>query len=580
MAETPKGDTTSSTDAPDTIRASAGRADPIAADVTSKTRADSVDGGTIAGDAGADSLASVEAASDTTDRVTGPAAKPAADDRPATVTAPARGGGLRRTLILVILVALVAGGGYASYPMWRAEVEPLARQLGIALPPVRTATAPETAKTPEPAKVPAPKPSAPASGTGSQTAAAPAPVPAPAPTPASAPTPPVTVSDPALAGDIDRLADRMSALEERLATLESRPVPEPEAPEPPKADAAALDKLAARVDEMAQTLSAATDEVAIVREGLASSGGGEGLGPMAEKLSERLQGLTDRIEALENAPAKPAVAPERLDGLQAGLDAAQARLDEAQAQSGTLQAGVDGLKVQSGELRAGLDRQQARLDEIAGSVETAAKAGTEARAALESRLVELQTRIDGLAGALDSTRSGRERAGAFLLASNQLAAVAATSGGFEPELAALTAAAPADEAVGQALETLRGHAGGVPSLAVLRDRFAATASRAVDASVVGSDEGVVGQTLTRIAALVTIRRTVTDDGNSLEALLLRAEAALNAGDLPAAVTAVKKLDGDPAKAVAGWLGDAEARAAVDGAVRTLQSKALTGVAGG
>jgi len=604
MAETPKGDTTSSTDAPDTIRASTGRADAIAADVTSKTGAskagaskagaskagasktgaDSVDGGTIAGDAGADSLASAEAAGETASPASDRVAEPAAGDRPATATAPARGGGLRRTLILVILVALVAGGGYASYPMWRAEVEPLARQLGIALPPVQTARAPEAAepaappKAPESAKAPAAKPSAPVSGTpvsgtGSQTASTPAPSPAPVPAPAKAPTPPVAVSDPALAGDIDRLADRMSAMEERLAALESRPAAEPKAPEPPKADAAALDALTARVDEMAQTLTAATDEVAIVREGLASSGGGEGLGPMAEKLSERLQGLTDRIEALETAPAKPAVAPERIDGLQAGLD-------EAKAQRSALQTGLDELKAQRSELRAGLDRQQARIDEVAGSVAAAAKADADARAALESRLAELQTRVDGLAGALDSTRSGRERAGAFLLAANQLAAAAAGSGGFAPELEALRAATPADDAVTQALETLRGHAGGVPSLAVLRLRFDGVASAAVRASIIGRSDGVVGQALNRIASLVTVRRTDVTEGDSLDALLVQAETALAAGDVAAALASMKKLDGEPARAAAAWISDAEARAAVDAAVRTLQSKALADVAGG
>ena len=63
-------------------------------------------------------------------------------------------------------------------------------------------------------------------------------------------------------------------------------------------------------------------------------------------------------------------------------------------------------------------------------------------------------------------------------------------------------------------------------------------------------------------------------------MLVRAEAALASGDLAGAIQAVRRLDGDPGKAAAGWLADAEARAAVDAAVRTLQSQALAGVAGG
>src|SRR5690606_4817603 len=131
-----------------------------------------------------------------------------------------------------------------------------------------------------------------------------------------------------------------------------------------------------------------------------------------------------------------------------------------------------------------------------------------------------------------------------------------------------------------ALDALEPHAGGVPSLAVLRDRFPSTATAAVDASLVGSGEGMLGQALTRMASLVTIRRTADDAGDGLDAVLLRAEAALAAGDLAAAVQAIRGLDGDPATAMAGWLADAEARLAVDGAVRAVQAASLADVAGG
>ena len=139
---------------------------------------------------------------------------------------------------------------------------------------------------------------------------------------------------------------------------------------------------------------------------------------------------------------------------------------------------------------------------------------------------------------------------------------------------------PAESEASAALDTLAAHAGGVPSLAALRDRFAATAAAAVDASLVGSGEGVIGQALTRMASLVTVRRTTSDAGDGVDALLARAESALTAGDLTAAVAAMRKLTGAPAEVSAGWLADAEARLAVDAAVRALQARALTGVAGG
>lgn len=518
MAETPKGDTATPTDAP--TGTPTGGAEPIP-----------VAGDTIAGDTGGDSLAV-----GTGEPEVPPLSATRAADKAAPAAAaapPARtGGGGRRLLILVVLLVAAGGAGYATYPVWRGQLAPYAARLGVELPGMRTA------EVPPPAAAPAP---------------APTPAPAPAPAAQPAPTPPAATG-PVLAGDIDRLADRLNALEQRVAAVEARPVAEPPAaPAAAPADAAAA--LGERLDALAEKLAAVTDEVAIVREGLAGSGGGEGLGPMAAKLSERLQGLTDRIAAieerpqaapdlagrvaaLEQRPTPAAVAPERLEAMQNRVDGVSGRLDE----------------------------------EVRKSAEDVIR--------LETRLGSIDGRLAELAKSLAATRGSREKAGAFLLAANQLAAAAATSGGFGAELGAVRAAAPADPAVAAALEALAARAGGVPSLAVLRDHFARTATAAVDASVVGSGEGVIGQALTRVASLVTIRRTATDADDSLDGMLLRAEAALAAGDLPGAIAAVRRLDGDPAKAAAGWLADAEARAAVDAAVRAVQAKSLAGVAGG
>ncbi|MEQ8399153.1 mitofilin family membrane protein [Thalassobaculum sp.] len=499
MADTPKGDTASPTDDAEPIRLGEGAAD-----------AETVSADTIAANAADDIL--MAGSRD------GRAAEPSdADANPA----PTRTGGGRRYLVLAILVVLAVGAGYATYPMWRAQVAPLAQRIGITLPEIGMATAPT--ETP-------PAESKPAAANETT---------APAATPTvKAPEPPATTADPALAGDVDRLIDRVNALEQRLAAVESKPVE-------PTADTGAITALEARLDAATRKLNAVADEVTIVREGLATSGGTEGLGPLAAKLSERLQGLTGRVSALEQEPAAPAVAPERLDALQSRLDNLSGSLD--------------------GEVRKSAE-DVVRLETL--------------QASAQGRLDEMQRRVEELAKALENTRSGREKAGAFLLAANQLAATSATSADFNAELGALRAAAPGDPEVSGALDTLAPHATGVPSMAVLRERFGRTASAAVDASVVGTGEGVIGQALTRVASLVTIRRTATAESEGLDAYLVEAETALAAGDLTAAIAAVRKLDGDPAKATAGWLADAEARVTVDASVRTIQAKALAGVAGG
>lgn len=566
MAETPKGDTitpTAETEQAGPTGARPGRG------ASSSDAGAGVPADTIAGGTGGDSLAVGSGESEAPERpwsATRPASRPVAAPEPAPAdrsAGPGRPGALRRLAIPAVLVILVAGGAYATYPMWRAEFAPYAGKLGITLPGPRVAEAP------------APAPVAP-----------PSPAPEPAPAPAQPPAPPATAADPALAGDVDRLTDRLGALEQRVAEIETRPAQVP-APASPPAEPSA--ELRERLETMSDKLAAVTDEVAIVREGLAGSGGGEGLGPLAAQLSGRLQGLTDRITAIEERSQAQQDLAVRVAAIEERAGAAQGLADRIAAVEGRSQAiqdlagriaTLENQPAAAAVTPERLEAVQARIDALSGRLDDEVRKGADDVSRLESRLTGIDSRLEQIAKALEATRGSREKAGAFLMAANQLAAAAGRSGGFAPELGALRTAAPADPDVAAALETLAGHAGGVPSLAMLRDRFARTATAAIDASVVGSGEGVIGQALTRMASLVTIRRTATDAGDGLDALLLRAEAALAAGDLPAAIEAVRRLDGDPAKAAAAWLADAEARAAVDAAVRTLQAKSLSGVAGG
>lgn len=547
MADTPKGDTA----APNAATEPSG---PDASPGARTKATDAAKADTVAGATGADRLKAASGEDKIVDTVAAPAA------RPAPTSKPARSGGGRFWLVLLVLIVLGGAGGYATYPMWRAKLEPTATRFGLTLPPAW-------------AWPWAPK--APTKTAGTQTPSqAPAPAPVP-PVKAEAtvppPVPPARVADPALAGDVDKLTDRVNALERRLTAVENRPTETPK----PTAGAEttgteAVDKLGTRVDTIAQKLSAVSDELAIIREGLAGSSG-EGLGPLASRLSDRLQNLTGRVSALETQSADLEGMPDRVQSLDALPKQVQTLAGRVQALEQTPAApSVAPEKV---------DALQGKLDAVAGKLDGEVSKSAEDVIRLETRLASVESRLQELTKALENSRSGRERAGAFLLAANQLAATAATSAGFGTELEALRAIVPPDGATSQALATLDKHAGGIPSQAMLRARFKATASAAVRASMVGSNEGLLGQTLNRVASLVTIRRTDITEGDGLDALLNRADAALAAGDLAAAIDAVKKLDGAPAKAAAAWLADAEARAAVDGAVRALQAKALAGVAG-
>jgi hypothetical protein len=99
-----------------------------------------------------------------------------------------------------------------------------------------------------------------------------------------------------------------------------------------------------------------------------------------------------------------------------------------------------------------------------------------------------------------------------------------------------------------------------PTEAQLRLRFQQDEQAALNAEQPDdSDRPFVGRVWERAQGLLTIRRG--DDvvvGNPSAATLSRANAALDAGDLTGAVSAVEVLKGQPKQAMANWLADAKA----------------------
>ncbi|MEQ8586784.1 MAG: mitofilin family membrane protein [Thalassobaculaceae bacterium] len=428
---------------------------------------------------------------------------------PAPVRPAKSGGGIGRLVVFLILVVLIAGAGYATYPQWRDDAQPYAEMVGFSLPPVPGAPA-EVADGSTDTAPAAPAVSVPDTTQPQESADASEPS-------RTEPSPPAASS--VSTTEFEALAERVSAAEAEIERLSA-------APAPSAADPALMD----RIDALEGKLTALGDEMAIVREGLGTADDTDGVSEVASSLTDRLADLDARLSALEQRPETPAVSPQDLTGLSDRLEAAAQAAREGDAEIA------------------------ARLDALAA-----------AQADLSERLSQ--------------GRDVQEKAGAFLLASNLLAAASSGSGGFSAELDAVAAAALDQPEVATAIATLRDHAGGVPSTADLRSRFPSVAASVIDASIVGADEGVIGTALTRIASLVTLRRTETDDGDAIDAIVNRAEAAANAGDLPAAVEALSALDGDPATVAAPWIAEAQARIAVNGAVRTLQSRALATLSG-
>ncbi|MDF1792340.1 MAG: mitofilin family membrane protein [Thalassobaculaceae bacterium] len=563
MAETPKDENKIS----ETVAGAPGH-DSVAADAAVSASEDSLDGGAApeAADALADSPETVSdsvSIADAGDHIEGgeghdglaasrtdsssispwsSAAKtdiPPESPDPTSAPAAKSGGGAGRLVVFLILIVLVAGVGYATYPEWREEAVPYAEMIGVSLPEVPaevdadipppavagaadggSASASSTAK--------APAAESPAQTTATEAAPAPtAPAdPAAASVAGDLSTGGPTAGDPAVSGAaFQALAERVAAAETEIERLSSRP-----APATTNGASADTAEMSDRVTTLETRLSALGDEMAIVRQGLGAADDTDGIAEVASGLTGRLAALDTRLSALETKVGAPAVTPQDVSALATR---------------------IDGL---AQETESGTSDLTARIEALAAS-----------QKALAERLAE--------------GRNVQERAGAFLLATNLLAAAATDSGTYSAELDAVESAALDQPEVAAAIAALKSHAGGVPSVADLRSRFPAVAASVIDASIVGADDGVVGTALTRIAALVTLRRTETAEGDDIDAIVNRAEAAANAGDLPAAVEALSALDGDPAKVAAPWIAEAKARIAVNGAVRALQARALATLSG-
>jgi hypothetical protein len=194
---------------------------------------------------------------------------------------------------------------------------------------------------------------------------------------------------------------------------------------------------------------------------------------------------------------------------------------------------------------------------------------------LASRLGGLDKEVKQVGAALAKETPERDRAALLLLSVGQLAVAASGADGFEAELEAVRAVAGEGSDLAEPLDRLAQVAKtGALTIVALRNAFAEASDAVVRSRDVGSAKGFVGQTLSRVASLVTIRKVDDPGSATVDGALAAADAALAAGDLATAVAAMRKLDGAPGEAIAEWLGRAQARVTVDEAISDLQAAAI------
>jgi hypothetical protein len=294
----------------------------------------------------------------------------------------------------------------------------------------------------------------------------------------------------------------------------------------------------------------------------------------AAQTSQRIEQLAAQLGALDGSVAS---LRETVAGLRqqvpagSGVDAG--RLDQLgqrlQALEGAQANRVDPAQVAA--LDQGLQRLAREVAQVQESV-----AGLSKSAADAATVLRLTDRIEAAEGAVRQAQSRVNAAQNLLLAVGQLREAVNRGEGFDAELRAVGAIAGNDAPLVQPLQALQPlAANGAPTRAVLTDRFDDLAGRIVRADFGPDEEGWWRQTVQRLASVVTVRRTEGEvAGDSVAAVVARAEAALKNGDLAGAVQQLKALQGPAARTAAPWLQEAQARLAAEKALSDLTAHAV------
>lgn len=243
-------------------------------------------------------------------------------------------------------------------------------------------------------------------------------------------------------------------------------------------------------------------------------------------------GLADRVAALESRPA-PA-------DLSADLQALKDRV----AQLSSAPGGVDGAAL------------KALQDQVAA---LSAAPTAELQSAIEAAKADLQ--------AATAEAEAKAQSLAKLAALRQIAAALDSGAPFRAALADLGAEAPA---------VLADNAGGLPTLQSLQASFPDAARAALeDARRADMGASWTDRIATFLQTQTGARSLAPRDGNDPDAILSRAQAALQSGDLPATLSELATLPEAAQPALADWQDQAQRRLEAVEAVAAL-SQALGG----
>lgn len=291
-------------------------------------------------------------------------------------------------------------------------------------------------------------------------------------------------------------------------------------------------------------------------------------GPLADKrlplLDGRVADLDQRLTKVEAAEA---------DNLKAAaLDPLTARLDEIDQ---SLTSGLADAAAARDALAKAIEEVRQRPADTDPAAVAAYEAELKAmRAMLDKQLTTMRAELDAELDTIRKTAAEASQAQQQAAAAGNRAEVQAalaeidaaldTGAGFKDSLDRLAGLSPK-----LPVDGLRPYEGGVDSLATLQRDFPDAARAAINADLAsGSGEGgAIGF----LKAQLGMRSLAPTEGNSADAILSRAEASLQSGDLDGALTEIGTLTGPAADKMAAWTARADRRRAALTAFATVET---------
>jgi hypothetical protein len=282
------------------------------------------------------------------------------------------------------------------------------------------------------------------------------------------------------------------------------------------------------------------------------------LDAVKRELTARLDDLDKRLRAAATtaAPAERPQAEQQPAPPDPAIAELRRKLEALESRPAASEADTSALKSEIVALRAGLQ-------------------------SLDQAVAGQKASIDKAAAAANASTTGEQKALAAARGSAVIGIAARISAGvtagqpFATDLGLLAPLAQGDARLGELIATLQPLAArGVASRASLAASFPAMARAALADDL--ADDSLWQRLLGRLKSLVSLRRVGPDvQGDSVEARLARAEAAIGAGDLAKAVELVKSLPPQTSRATADWLARAEAHLAARHAVDQLAAQAVS-----